>query len=194
MPDDLSSVFTRDKLCFWSNHYGELDKYLKWYLRHGVRFGEILSANTIFRELRVNMPRKKGTNNAGINHANGNSGSRKGGNVEWKWHNIKLTDEDAEFLAGSDATLEYLAISACELADNGFGFKVEPTDGGKSIRATIYGSYMDNELILVGVSSYGGTVRDALLAVLYKFDHYLGGDFSSVVLENASDRPTSRFR
>jgi len=140
------------------------------------------------------MPRKKGSTSGRTNGLNGANSSSKGSDVEWKWHNIKLTDEDAEFLASSDATLEYLATCACELADNGVRFKIEPTDGGKSIRATLYGPYLDNDAVLVGVSSYAGTVRDALLACLYKFDHYLGGSFSNVVLEDASNRPSTRFR
>lgn len=140
------------------------------------------------------MPRKGKTNVSGINNnvSNGNSG--KGGRNEWKWVNLKLSDEDIDTLAKSDATLEYLACCGVALANDGIGFKVEPTDEGKSIRCTIYRPNFNGRGDIIGISSYSDNVRDAILAGLYKLDNYMGGDFSTYSPEDAIESATPRFR
>lgn len=193
-PDDWTEVFTPAQLYMLSRTMLKLSWYLDWYLRNGVRLGDVFSTYTCFRELGVQMPRK-GKISHGSNTVNAGNGDRRaGGNVEWKWCNIRLSDEDVEFLSQSDSTLEYLAACAVALADDGIGFKIEPTDGGKSIRATLYRPDTRNGNVIIGVSSYSGTVRDALLACLYKLDTYLGGDFSTVPEQTDPEGARPRFR
>jgi hypothetical protein len=194
MPDDWSQVFTFAQLNRLSDSYARHSFYLRWYETSGVFFGEIFSTYTYFRECGLKMPRKMEQKNvrADNNAGNNNRGAR--GNAEWRWINITLRDEDISILATSDATLEYLATCAVVLADDGIGFKIEPADEGKSIRCTIYRPNMGDGNVIVGVSSYSSTVRDTLLACLYKLDTYLGGDFSTIPDEivHKSERP--RFR
>lgn len=140
------------------------------------------------------MPRKKGTQNGSVNHNDVNSSGGQRGNAQWQWVNITLTDEDTELLSRSDVTLEYLALSCVALADDGIGFKVEPTDDGKSIRATLYRPDFPSRGVISGVSSYADNVRDALMVALHKLDVYLGGDFSTIPDKAVRDGTRPRFR
>jgi len=194
MPDDYSWFLTRNQLAIYSRCFASLEKYLKWYLAHGVRFGEILSTSSCFREMGLYMPRKKGAQNGTNVNNDGNNRGGQGSNAQWQWINIRLSDEDFDVLGGSDATLVNLALSAVSLADDGIGFKIEPTDEGKSIRATLYRSDFPSRGVISGVSSYADNVRDALLAALYKLDVYLGGDFSTIPQEAIRDGSRPRFR
>lgn len=139
------------------------------------------------------MPRK-GKQNGTATGFSGNSGSGEISRNEWKWVNINLTNEDVGVLEQSDATFEYLATSLVSLANDGYGFKVNPDATGESVSCTIYRPNYPSRGVTVGVSAFGTDVRDVILACLYKLDNYGGGDFSGFNLEISLETKKSRFR
>jgi len=183
-PTIISAVIARQKelrfLFWWFDKYArsETDKITSW---------------KIFRELRLEMPRKKGSNGTASNNG-GNSNSGEGKRNEWKWANVKFSDEDLDVLAASDQTLEFLSACICALANDGIGVTIKPVDAGKSVCCTLYRPDYPGDGVTLGVSAFGGNVRDALLSVLYKLDNYGGGDFTGFDIEVSSETPKSRFR
>jgi hypothetical protein len=162
--------------------------------KYGSYWGKPITGWTIFRELELKMPAKKDVRNGSTGNVNGNGGGSKGSNDGWKWVNVTLSDDDARLLTKSDATLEYLSACGAELADRGYGFKVESTDQGKSVRCVVYRPDFPVRGRIIGVSAYAGNARDAILACLYKLDTYLGGDFSTVGDDDLPETQRPRFR
>lgn len=139
------------------------------------------------------MPRKKQNNGSAANH-NGDDNRRQGSGAKWVWANIHLENEDIEYLSQSDSSMEFLATSVLALGDDGIGITVKPVDNGKSICCTLYRSDSANPSVIIGVSSFGSTVRDALMVALYKLDEKLGGEFDNAAhfTQDTGERP--RFR
>lgn len=139
------------------------------------------------------MSRKPKANGSASNNGVNGSGS-KGSDVKWKWGNCKLSNEDIASLEQSDATLDYLATCIVSLVADGFGVTLKPTDSGKSRCCTIYRPDFPTVGVTVGVSAFGGDIRDAILTCLYKLDNYGGGDFTGFELEGDTEGTRPRFR
>jgi hypothetical protein len=192
-PDEWEEVFPTWLICALSRNWEGFLRSVDWYRRNHLRFDERLVPYTILRELGLYMPRKRGSNGSAGNIDGHNSRSESGG-TEWKWANIPLESADIEHLEQSDLTFEFLAAAVVLLADDGIGVTVKPIDGGKSICCTLYRSDPDNSGVIVGVSSFGGNTRDALLVSVYKLDTKLGGEFSNVSEYVSDTKPRQRFR
>lgn len=193
-PDDWSWSVPYWLIPAWTDRRDKVLFLLMWKEKWGRRFDERLTGYDILRELWVTMPRKKGSPNDNANKPSTNRFGKSGDRNEWKWVNLELSDDDLSELEQSQATLEYLAACAVGLGDEGIGITVVPCDEGKSFRFTFYGSVPGVANVTFGVSSYGGTIRDALLVGLYKFDILLGGDFDTVKHNIDTEKPRRRFR
>lgn len=192
-PDNWGDCFSPALISLIAPKMEQLSKLCAWYEKNLVRFNVRITSYDILRELGVYMPRKKQSNGGTTNnHGNSDSGSR--GGTKWVWANIHLENEDIEYLSQSDSTMEFLATSILALGDDGIGVTVKPVDNGKSICCTLYRPDSANPSIIIGVSSFGGTVRDALMVALYKLDEKLGGEFdnASHFTQDTGERP--RFR
>lgn len=139
------------------------------------------------------MPRK-GKQNDNTGNASANRNFRSGSGNEWKWANIELSSTDIDVLTNSNATLEYLAGCIAVLANDGIGVTIKPIDSGESICVTLYRPDFQGNRYTIGVSSFGGNVRDALLVTLYKLDEKLGGEFDNAVEYVSAIPQKSRFR
>lgn len=193
MPDNWLEVLPAQYVYACMTYGARLPKLMDDFNRKGRQRKEKITTYHILSELELTMPRK-GKQNVGTNFNGGNGNIGKGSGNEWKWCNIKLTRDDADILAQSDATLEYVATSLAALADDGIGITIKPVDNGESRCVTIYRPDYPRTGVTVGVSSFGGSVRDAGLACLYKLDTYLGGDFSAYDLEDDTPSERPRFR
>lgn len=171
----------------------EFSDFLRAFIKRSRYSDDRLLPYACFRVLGLTMSRK-GKSDGRVN-VNGSDSSRTArGGDEWKWVNIKLSDEDIATLGQSDATLEYVAVSLVALAGDGLGFSVKPTDEGKSICCTIYRPDFPLAGRTLGVSSFSDNVRDAILACIYKLDTYGGGDFSGFDVEDRVSGARPRFR
>ncbi len=131
-----------------------------------------------FTALRMcNMTQKPRSKN-GNNNAGSSTGSDKslGGLGTVQWINIRLSPEDVLELERSEATLEYLGARFVELAVSGLNISLKPVDGGRSFCATLIRPPHEGSSGSVGLSGFGGNVRDALLVLVYKFDVICGGE------------------
>lgn len=139
------------------------------------------------------MPRsKKGQKN---DSRTGNTDSD--GNLhrnELRWINIKLTDTDLDALDKSESTFEFLSASIVALAGDGIGVSIRAIDRGESYCVTLIGSDSEGDSISYGLSSFGGSIRDALLTAVYKFDTYLGGSFDGARHLDSAAQQKQRFR
>jgi len=192
-PDDWSESIPSHILCFVLPSLDELMKAMRWYERNLDRFAPPFTTYTILRDCGLYMPRKRNENGA----AKGNGGNRDSGargNAKWRWANCRLSDEDVATLEGDTSSMEYLATSFVALADDGYGVTIKSVDSGKSICCTVYRPDFPDTGTIVGVSAFGGSVRDAVLTCLYKLDQYGGGDFSGFELDNGADGSRPRFR
>lgn len=139
------------------------------------------------------MPRGKKENGTVTGHGSNNGGGQ-GSGTKWQWGNCRLSAEDIANLERDTSTLEYLATCLVSLGNDGFGFSCKPADQGKSHNCTIYRPDFPSVGNIVGVSAFGGNIRDAILTCLYKLDTYGGGDFSAFELEDQVSGAKSRFR
>jgi hypothetical protein len=168
-------------------------KHFEWYRRHAARLDMKVSSYEILRDLGLYMPREKKKN--GTASDNGvNNGRSAGSGVKWQWGNCKLSNEDISSLERDTSSLEYLASCLVALGADGYGFSCKPVDQGESHCCTIYRPDYPSKGNTVGVSSFGGNIRDAILTCLYKLDHYGGGDFSGFDLEMPAEGTKPRFR
>ena len=156
-------------------------------------FYGVFNTSAIFSIVRLKMPRKKNVYGSANQQHNDKPISSGNGNG-WRWINVELDDSDIELVEQSDSTLEYLAACVLSLADDGYGVSVKPVDGGKSICCTIYRPDFPDTGVTAGLSSFGGSVHDALLSALYKFDEKCGGEFTREHLGSSADKPKRRFR
>lgn len=193
MPDDWTEVLPVTYVLACATWGERLPKLFTDFDAKGRNKKERITTYHILSELELKMPRK-GKSNGSITGNGNNSGSGASGGVKWQWANIKLTDDDADILEQSDATLEYVATCLAALADDSMGVTIKPVDEGKSRCVTIYRSDFPSRGTTVGVSSFGSTVRDAGLACLYKLDTYLGGDFSAYDQQDDNTIGRPRFR
>jgi len=192
-PDNWLEVIPFQVVCAYFDRRVEITKLLRWHLRHGGGFGAPLSAYEILREYGVYMPRKgKSNGTTADNGRNDDSGTRS--NAKWQWGNCRLSNEDIANLDRDTSTLEYLATCLVTLGNDGFGFSCKPVDKGESRNCTIYRPDFPAVGVIVGVSAFGGNIRDAILTCLYKLDTYGGGDFSGFDLEVQDSSARPRFR
>jgi len=175
------------------DHYIDLVKKLQGYQRNCVTYNMRLTYWSFLSLFEDDiMARKKSNGSVTDNGRNNDRG--KGSDVKWVWANCRLSDEDISALEGDGSTLEYLATSLIALGADGFGFSCKPVDEGKSHNCTIYRPDFPNHGTTIGVSAFGGNLRDAILTCLYKLDNYCGGDFSSAEYENDTTGAKPRFR
>lgn len=192
-PDNWGDCIPYQVLSALSQHWAEYSKLWEWFRVHGHRFDHRLTSYDILRTIGLYMPRKgKQNDNTGNTGGNRNFGQSSGN--EWKWANIELSSADIDILTNSNTTLEYLAGCIAVLANDGIGVTIKPVDSGKSVCVTIYRPDFQGNGYTVGISSFGGNVRDALLVTLYKLDEKLGGEFNNAVEYVQAIPPKSRFR
>jgi len=128
-------------------------------------------------------------------NANRDSGSTASRDNQWgniEWSNTSLSDEDISRLSADDSTLQDLAGLLLGLADDGYSVTVKPDVANGSVRTTIIRELTDDSSRTGGLSGNGETVRDSLLCVLFKFDVYMGSNFSSGAFNGRGTKP--RFR
>ena len=172
---------------------GGVFKYINQFSTQGIKRGRSMTTYSFLREIEVSMPNpKKDKKNA--YGSNGSSSGSKTIGSGFKWVNIELDDSSVLELEQSEATLEYLSACLCGLADNGLGFKVAPSSDGKSICATLYKSDTGSGGISYGLSAFAGNVRDAELALLYKYEVSLEGSFDNIDRYVSDTTSRSRFR
>lgn len=94
------------------------------------------------------------------------------------WCNVSLGDDDVAYLEQQTTTYEELGALLLAVADEGYGFSVKALDKGDTIMCAIMGNADNNPEVSMGVSAFSPTVRDAVLACLYKFKQSLGGVFT----------------
>lgn len=193
MPDDWSWSFDRDFIDTLSRSWVSPGSILENLDRICVTWDAKITHHRILREFEVHMSRKSKSNGTASNNGS-NSSSRESSGAKWVWSNCRLSDEDITTLEQSDATLDYLASCLVALGDDGYGVTIKSVDSGKSRCVTIYRPDYPTPGITVGVSSFGSSVRDAILAVLFKLDNYGGGDFTGFDLESAAEGTRPRFR
>lgn len=147
-----------------------------------------------FTALRMcNMTQKPRTKNGNNNARSGAGGNKSlGGSGTVQWCNIRLAPEDVLDLERSEATLEYLGARFVELAVSGANISLKPADGGQSFCATLICPPHEGSSGSVGLSGFGGNVRDALLVLVYKFDVICGGEIDT--LSNFVTPVHNRFR
>lgn len=170
-----------------------LGKAIKWYVNHAAQFDARFSTYECLRELGLEMPRGKKTNGTANNNGSNNSGGTRG-DVKWVWGNCKLSNEDIATLERDTSTIEYLVTCLASLGNDGYGFTCKPVDKGKSHCCTIFRPDYPSDGTTVGVSAFGGDIRDAILTCLYKLDTYGGGDFTGFDLESGDSGARPRFR
>lgn len=139
------------------------------------------------------MPRKKGSN---VNNTNGSAklSTSDYDRDSLRWCNIKLEDDDLAALEQSDATLEYLAARLCEISSDGINASIRHVDGGKSVCVSLLFPVSRGAIRTIGISSFGGNIRDAILCTVYKFDIRLDGDIESAIELLSTETAQRRFR
>lgn len=158
-----------------------------------VKWGYTISTWTFLRKFEAFMSRKSKSNGSVTNNgSNSSSGTR--GDVKWQWANCRLSDEDIAELEQSADDLDYLATCLIALGDDGYGVSIKTLDEGKSKCVIINRPNYPSNGRTVGVSAFGGNLRDAIVTVLYKLDHYGGGDFTGFDLEAEAESARPRFR
>jgi len=192
-PDDWEQSIAASIVYAVVDNYVDFLKMLQGKVRNYNKYGSAFSSYIILSEFEVIMSRKTKSNASAAN--NGGTNNRKP-KVEqrWVWGNCKLTDEDVTALESDSSTLEYLATSLVALGADGFGFTCKPVDSGESHCCTIFRPDFPVVGTTVGVSAFGGNIRDAILSCLYKLDEYGGGDFSGFDLESTASGSKPRFR
>lgn len=192
-PEDWSDSFTYPFISAWADGGEKVLWNFRWLVKHANIPGVKITSGDILRELRLEMPRKKGTqtNDKRDRFGDVDSKMHRG---EFKWANIRLEPSDIDELERSTSTVEFLATSLCGLASDGYGFSVKPVDKGESICCTIIRSDPDNPGITYGMSSFGGELRDTLLVALYKFDVLLEGSFDGIASFCETSKSKQRFR
>jgi hypothetical protein len=192
-PDDWSEAISPIVLARVSTYNVPFFRLFDEYPKNGVKFDAPISTYACLRELRLEMPRGK-NKNAGANDNGSNNRGGARGDAKWIWGNCRLSNEDLATLEQSTDTLDYLATCLASLGNDGFGFTCKPVDEGKSHCCTIFRPDFPTSGVTIGVSAFGGNLRDAILTCLYKLDAYGGGDFTGFDVEigNNSERP--RFR
>jgi hypothetical protein len=164
---------------------------LSWPLTTDKPYANHIRLSEIIYEMRIPMTRKKGVTNVSNGTSAGRAGTRSS-TGSFEFINVKLSDEDAIFLDEQDATLPELAARLLSLADDGYGVGVKNLDLGQSICCTLTHPAGDDPTCTLAVSSFGGNVRDAVLSLLFKFDHKLAGEFPDRA--NAAIAAKPRFR
>lgn len=106
------------------------------------------------------------------------------------WVNIRLEAEDIAFLAESELTLHQLSASLIDLVSDGIGVSVKFVDGGKSVCCTLIGSDMEDGGLPCGISAFGSSSRNAILACLYKYSNGLGGTFDGGRKRSSNNQPS----
>lgn len=192
-PDNWGDCIPPRLLGVIAGKYDAMTKIFRWYMTAGVRLNQRLTTYDILSEMRLYMPRK-GKQNGNTDKPRFHDNRGTGGGNEWKWANIRLDDEDIAILEQSDASLEFLAACIVVLADDGIGVTIKPVDAGKSFCCTLNRPSDTDTGVVIGVSSFAGTIRDALLVSLHKLDHKLGGEFANAehFVSATPERP--RFR
>ena len=139
------------------------------------------------------MPRKKGNYNGSTNGTSNtsNNGAMRGNDV--KWFNQRLTAADFSELERADASLDYLLARVVELVDDGHGVSLKSIDKGESRSCTIIRPDLHDSSVAYGLSGFGGSIRDAILTALYKYDVLLEGDITNITASNTNLQSTRRF-
>lgn len=178
-PDDWSNDFSQAFLATWAHRHAcmvDLFKDLESAKKNS--FG-VVTSNNILKEFTIPMSRPKGKSQ----NANGTDGSdnRKptyGNKLEWA--NFKLTDEDKAALTADQHSLEYIAAYITSLANDGWSVTTKRLPDGKSFSCSIIRPHPIRSGISVGISSFGSTVRNAQLSLMYKFGVLLGEDVDNI--------------
>jgi len=126
------------------------------------------------RSLRI-MPRKKVTN--GTNKPSQPDTKRLQRSNDFRWVTVRLEAEDVAWLAECTDDMAAIVVPLFSLCERGIGFTCKPQSSGDGFCATLLSQPTDDQPYTIGLSAFGGTVRDTCLALLYKFDHLLGGQF-----------------
>jgi hypothetical protein len=142
----------------------------------------------LLKECKHIMSRRK-VENGSVKHPGSNTGGGFGQSAKFRWNNVRFTADDVEYLNASSATLEQLAASLLGLVDDGYGFSAKPSSEGKSVVVSLNRPSVVNPGVINGVSAFAPNVRDGLLALLYKFDHYLGGELTDDSEFGAVEKP-----
>jgi len=192
-PDDWESCIPIRIVSAVLCYRDALNREVRWLEKNGARFRVVMRSFDFFRLVRLEMPRK-GNSNGRVKGLDGKRDIPQSGGGGWRWINIRLTDEDIAVLSNADDTLEYLAASVLALAMEGVNITVKSMDGGETICCTLNRPDSDNRGGVSGISSFSGTVRDALLVSLYKYERLLGGEWDNIAhfAETMGSRP--RFR
>lgn len=192
-PDEWESAIPCTFVWRTVDYYWDLVKIIQAYERNSVKYGSRLSAWNFLSLYGDIMPRpekkKNGTATNGQHYGSGASGD-----VKWQWVNCRLSNADISALERDESTVEYLVTCLVALGNDGFGFTCKPVDEGKSQCCTIYRPDHPSVGRTVGVSAFGGSLRDAVLTCLYKLDNYCGGDFTGIDDQDVAESAKPRFR
>lgn len=183
----MSAAVTRHYLSIWREH-------TEWLEKHTHPSGKYKHFSKVTFELteeQLIMARTRGVKTDG--NTRGQTQPIAGrSNAPVRWLNVNLTDDDAAFLAESDATLDQLAAMACSMVVRGYSLTIKPMDGGGSVMACIVGQSSTHPDVNVGLSGFSDNVRDALLVLCYKFEDKLARQLPLPDGDATNSRP--RFR
>lgn len=178
-PDDWGETFSPSFLSLWmSRNVAMMLSYSELAAKTGRRKDRLTSYD-ILSDLRLFMSRSKGklTN---ANRTNATNNSKSSTEPRLVWANIRLDDEDTDILLKSELSFEYLSAYNAQLADLGWRVSIVRKDDGKSYSCTIIGPHPIRSDVLVGISSFGSTLHNTLLAHWYKLSQLLGGSLDDI--------------
>jgi hypothetical protein len=152
----------------------EITPYMLKRLRRVVSWGASgtfahMNFYDVTRELRgqnVVMARPKSGKSAGSVPSAGNKG------VETQWFNYRLTAEDTPVVLADCEDTQSLASRVAGLFASGADFSIRYVPERKNYSAFAIAMARSDDGVRVGVSAFGGTVWQAVAALLYKCDLY----------------------
>ena len=178
-PDDWSSDFSRQFLCVWSYRDAAvmaMFKDLESFKRN--KYG-VVTSNNILSEMENPMSRTKGKSQ-NANGTNGSDNRKSAYSNQLQWANFKLTDEDKEALSADEHSIEYISAYLASLANDGWSVTIKRLPDGKSFSCSIIRPHPIRSGVSVGISSFGSSVRNAQLSLMYKFGVLLGEDVDNI--------------
>lgn len=112
-----------------------------------------------------------------------------GGDNAFHWLTVRLEAEDVAWLGECTDNMETIVAALLGLCDRGYGFTCKPTRKHDGFCATLLSPVSDDYAGTIALAAYGSNVRDTCLALLYKFEHCLGGTFPAKPELFNSERP-----
>jgi len=178
-PDDWSNDFSRRFLCIWSYRneavmamFRDLESFKR--NKYGV-----VTSNNILSEMENPMSRPKGKSQ-NVNGTNASDNRKPSYSNKLEWANFKLSDEDKAALAADEHSFEYTSAYIASLADDGWSCTTKRLPDGKSFSCSIIRPHPIRSGISIGISSFGSSVRNAQLSLMYKFSVLLGEDVDNI--------------